>query len=227
MAGVKISGLPPVPVAPALTDIIPEVQPPTGGTTYKVSFQQLYNLFSSNSGTVNTGSINQLAYYAAAGNALSGVGPLTNGQLLIGSTGAPAAPGTISAGPGISVANGPGTITISGTGSGIGWTNVTGTTQQMVADSAYVADNAGLVTLTLPATAAFGTAIVVLGRGAGGWSIAQNSGQNIQVGSVSSTVGASGSVSSTNQWDSITMICVAANTTWSQYGAPQGNLTIV
>lgn len=152
---------------------------------------------------------------------------MTNGQILIGSTGATPVLANITAGPGVSVANGAGTITISGTGSGIGWTEVTGTTQAMVADSAYVANNAGLVTLTLPSTAAFGTAIVVLGKGAGGWRIAQNGGQNIQVGSSTSTVGAGGSISSTNQWDSISMICVTANTTWSMYGAPQGNLTIV
>ena len=155
------------------------------------------------------------------------LGPLTNGQLLIGSTGADPVAATLTAGPGVSIANGAGTITISGTGSGIGWTEVTGTSQAMVADSAYVANNGGLVTFTLPATAAFGTALVVLGKGAGGWSIAQNAGQNIQVGSVSSTVGVGGSVSSSNRWDSISLICVTANTTWSIYGAPQGTLTIV
>lgn len=152
---------------------------------------------------------------------------LTNGQLLIGSTGLDPVAATLSAGSGISISNTAGGITISGTGSGIGWTEVTGTTQAMAADSAYVSSNAGLVTLTLPATAAFGTAIVVLGKGAGGWLIAQNGGQNIQVGSSSTTVGAGGSVASTNRYDSITMICTTANTTWSMYGAPQGNLTIV
>ncbi len=152
---------------------------------------------------------------------------LTNGQLLIGSTGADPVAATLTAGSGISIANSAGGITISGTGSGIGWTEVTGTTQAMVADSAYVANNAGVVTFTLPATAALGTAIVILGKGAGGWAIAQNAGQNIQVGSVSTTVGAGGSIASTNRYDSITMICITANTTWSQYGAPQGNLTIV
>lgn len=192
-----------------------------------------------------TTTINQLLYSSAA-NTITGlatansamlatnssgvpawIGPLTNGQLLIGSTGATPVAATLSAGAGISIANAAGSITISGTGSGIGWTEVTGTTQAMAADSAYVANNAGLVTLTLPATAAFGTAIVVLGKGAGGWSIAQNAGQTIHVGSMASTVGVGGSVSSTNQWDSISLICVTANTTWSIYGAPQGNLTIV
>lgn len=48
MAGVKISQLPVIPVAPALTDIFPEVQPAVGGATYKTTFQQLLNLFQPN-----------------------------------------------------------------------------------------------------------------------------------------------------------------------------------
>lgn len=199
------------------------------------------------SGTVNSGTANQLAYYATTGTAVSGLtganssmlvtsatgvpsmtASLTNGQLIIGSTGATPVPGTLSAGPGISIANGAGTITISGTGSGIGWTNVTGTTQAGAADSGYVSNNAGLVTITLPTTAAFGTAFSIIGAGAGGWKIAQNAGQNVQVGNVSSTVGVTGSVASTNQFDSIDLLCTVANTTWTTLGAPQGSaLTIV
>ena len=154
------------------------------------------------------------------------VGALTNGQLLIGSTGATPAAAGLSAGPGISIATGPGTITISGTGSGIGWTEVTGTSQAMTADNGYVANNAGLVTFTLPVTAAFGTAINVIGKGAGGWKIAQNAGQSIQIGSVSSTVGATGSVSSTNQFDSVELICTTADTIWTTVGGIQGELSI-
>ncbi len=44
------------------------------------------------------------------------VGQLTNGQVLIGSTGATPVKGTISAGTNISIANAAGTITISATG---------------------------------------------------------------------------------------------------------------
>lgn len=153
---------------------------------------------------------------------------MTNGQLLIGSTGATPALGTLSAGPGVSIANGAGTITISGTGSGIGWTEVTGITQAIVADNGYVANNAGVVTLTLPLTAAFGTIVSIVGKGAGGWLIAQNAGQNIQVGSVSSSVGVGGSVASTNRFDSIDLLCTTADLTWTTLGAPQSaGLTIV
>lgn len=148
---------------------------------------------------------------------------LTDGQLVIGSTaGAPAA-GTLSAGPGISIANTSNTITISGTGSGIGWTLVSGATQTMVADNGYVANNAGQLVFNLPATAAFGTALSVIGMGAGGWKINTGGGQNIQVGSSN----AGTSVASTNRYDSIDLLCTVANTTWITHCAPQGNLTIV
>lgn len=156
------------------------------------------------------------------------LGPLTNGQILIGSSGVDPVPANLSAGPGISISNGAGTITISGTASGIGWTDVTGTSQAMVADNGYTANNVGLVTFTLPATAAYGTGLAVVGKGAGGWKIAQNAGQNIQIGTTSSTVGVGGSVASTNQFDSINFVCTTANTTWTVLGGPQSSgLTIV
>lgn len=157
------------------------------------------------------------------------LGPLSNGQLLVGSSGADPVPATLTAGTNISIVNGAGSITVNATGlAGIGWVVVSGTSQAMSADMGYIANNAGLVTLTLPLTAAVGTIIYVQGMGSGGWSIAQNAGQNIQVGSAGSTIGAGGSVSSTNQWDSITLLCVNANLTWTSLGAPQSSgLTIV
>ena len=200
---------------------------------------------STGSGTVNSGTANQLAYYATSGTAVSGLATansatlvtssagvpawtssMTNGQLLIGSTGATPVVGTITGTSGISVAVGAGTITLSGTGSGIGWNEITGASQTMAPDQGYVTNNAGLVTLTLPAVAAFGTVINIVGKGAGGWRIAQGAGQQIQVGSTASTVGAGGYVESTNRYDSIELLCTTANTTWTCLGGPQGNITI-
>lgn len=154
------------------------------------------------------------------------VGPLTNGQLIIGSTGATPVAAALTAGPGVSIANGAGTITISGTGSGIGWTNVTSTTLTMVADNGYVIDSASLCTATLPTTAALGQAISIIGL-TGGWQVAQNAGQSIIMGSVTSTVGTGGGIASTNIHDSINLICVVANTTFALTGGPQGNITVV
>jgi len=155
-------------------------------------------------------------------------GALANGQLIIGSTGATPVVANLTAGSGISISNTAGGITISGTGSGTGFTEVTGTTQAMVPDAGYVTNNAGVVTLTLPVTAAFGTAITVVGKGAGGWKIAQNASQLIHVGSAVTTTGVGGSLASTNQYDSIDLVCVTANTVWVAWGAPQSSgLTVV
>lgn len=113
------------------------------------------------------------------------------------------------------------------TGGGITWANVTGTSQAMAINTGYIANNAGLVTMTLPSTAAVGTVLAVAGNGAGGWSIAQNASQNIQIGNVSSTVGTGGSVASTNRYDSLNLVCTVANTTWVAVGGPQSSgLTI-
>jgi hypothetical protein len=153
------------------------------------------------------------------------LGPLTNGQLLIGSTGADPSVTTITAGSGISVANGAGSITIAATGNAP-YTEVTGTSQSMATNNEYTANNAGLVTLTLPATANIGDEITVNGKGAGGWTIAQNSGQLIHIGSSTTTTGTGGSLSSTNQWDNLKLKCITANTTWTVQTAV-GNITVV
>lgn len=153
---------------------------------------------------------------------------MTNGQLIVGSTGGTPVAATLTAGAGISITNGSGSITIAGTGSGIGWTEVTGTSQLMTADSGWIANNASLVTLTLPTAAAVGTAISVVGKGAGGWLIAQNANQIIRISSANTTTGATGTLASDNRYDSINLICTTADTVWTALGAPQSRgLTIV
>jgi len=106
------------------------------------------------------------------------------------------------------------------------WNDVTSGSQTMVPNNGYVADFGTLITFTLPTTAAFGTLISVVGLNTGGWIIAQNSGQNIQFGNLSTTHGASGSLASTNQYDQVDLLCIVANLTWTIRG-PISNLTIV
>ena len=113
-------------------------------------------------------------------------------------------------------------------GAGMIWNEVTVTTQTMSVNNGYIANNAGLVTLTLPATSAIGSVIYINGKGAGGWSIAQNASQLIHIGSSVSTTGVGGSVASTNRYDSMCLVCITANTEWAIQGAPQSSgLTIV
>jgi hypothetical protein len=98
-------------------------------------------------------------------------------------------------------------------GSGLPWTEVTGTTQTMSANNGYVANNAALVTLTLPTTIAAGDVLEVLGKGAGGWRVAQNASQQIQNGvtGTGTTVGTGGYIDSTTQYATIRLRCVTAN----------------
>lgn len=151
---------------------------------------------------------------------------MTNGQLIIGSTGGTPTAATLTAGANISITNGAGTITITATGlAGFSWTTVTGTSQAMLSNNGYIANNAGLVTLTLPATSAVGDEIDIIGKGAGGWKVQAGGGQTIVLGSSTTTSG--GSVSSTQAKDSFYMICTVANTEWTIASAPQSlGLTI-
>lgn len=116
-------------------------------------------------------------------------------------------------------------ITFNAVGMGLQWIDVTGTSQTAAVNHGYVSDNGSLVTITLPTTAAFGDVIGVVGRGAGGWTIAQNVGQQIICGTLSSTMGVGGSVASTNARDSIFLLCTSANTEFTRL-AFSGNLTI-
>lgn len=121
----------------------------------------------------------------------------------------------------------PTTGTLATTAQVVAWSEVTGTSATMSGNNGYIANNASLVTLTLPTTIAQGQSIYVQGKGAGGWKIAQNSGQTVNFGNAATTTGATGSLASTNQYDSILLLCITANTTFTALTGPQGNLTVV
>jgi hypothetical protein len=67
--------------------------------------------------TLPGGAPNALQFNAGNG-ALSGVGPLTDGQLAIGSTNGPPQAATLTPGPGVTITNSPGSITIGTGGTG-------------------------------------------------------------------------------------------------------------
>lgn len=157
----------------------------------------------------------------------TGQSSYTDGQLLIGNTtGNTLAKGTLTAGAGISIVNASGSITISNSAGGFSWTEVTGTSQAMAIENGYVANNAGLVTLTLPATAAVGEAMQIIGKGAGKFKVAQNAGQTVHITSSSTTTGAGGSLTAIEQYASLEIICITANTDFV-ISDSMGNFTIV
>lgn len=103
-------------------------------------------------------------------------------------------------------------VSVGASGGGITWSAVTGTTQAMAINTGYIANNAALVTLTLPATASVGDVFRVVGLGAGGWRIAQNASQVIHFGNQDTTTGTGGRLDFTHKYDAVEIVCVVANT---------------
>jgi hypothetical protein len=152
---------------------------------------------------------------------------LTNGQLPIGNTGNDPTAATLTAGTGVSITNAAGSITINATGGALTWTVVTGTSQSAAINNGYIANNAGLVTVTLPSTSAVGDLVAVTGiNNATGWKVGQNAGNTIFFGTLSTTPGTGGSLASTATRDTVFMVCVTANATWNVVGSI-GNITVV
>lgn len=199
-----------------------------------------------NAQIVASGTVNDLAYYAASGNKLSALttansavlvtgstgvpvwsSTLTNGQIVIGSTGATPTAATLTEGSGIAIANSAGAITISVTGSGYDWNEVTGTSQAMAVDNGYIANNVALVTLTLPSVATVGDSVILQGKGTGLFKIAQNAGQTIHYGNTSTTTGTGGYLQAVNQYNSVELLCITANTDWAVITGTQGAFTVV
>jgi hypothetical protein len=95
----------------------------------------------------------------------------------------------------------------------------------MAKENGYQANNAGLVTLTMPSVASstFGDTIKVAGLGAGGWIIQCVATQLIHMGSTDTS--AAGTVASTNRYDGIELVCSSTTTEW--FSRPwSGNLSV-
>ena len=154
--------------------------------------------------------------------------PLTSGQVLIGSNGADPVPALLTAGTGVSITSAAGSITIAVTGGGFTWTDVTTATQALSVQNGYLTDRGAGVTYTLPAAAAaIGDVIIIDGK-LGLTTISQNAGQQILIGSSSSTIGVGGSVAGTNVGDCITLRCITSGTSsvWRAESL-MGNWTVV
>lgn len=118
-------------------------------------------------------------------------------------------------------------VTVTGGGGiGITWSEVTGVSQAAAVNNGYICNNAGLVTVTLPDTAALGSFLRVVGKGAGGWAIAQNAGETIYWDeTTATTTGVGGSLSSTDDYDAVELVCITADTDWMVLSA-KGNIGV-
>lgn len=180
---------------------------PTGGTILRGNNSAWVPTTSTYPDTVP---INNILYGSSA-NVITPLSSANNGIFVTSASGVPSIGTAIPTG-----------VTMQG----LPLTVVSGTSQAASVNNAYISNNAGLCTITLPSTAAVGDSIQIGGLGAGGWKVALNASQLIHIGFLQSSTGISGSLSSSNQYDSIAYIrCVVANTTWVCFGV-QGNITV-
>lgn len=93
---------------------------------------------------------------------------------------------------------------------GYTWSLVTGTVPMAVQHGYITNDNATIVTFTLPAAPVLGDSVKITGLGTAGWTLTLSGTQKIHMGGGNITQG-TGSISSTNQHDSITLRASSTN----------------
>jgi hypothetical protein len=118
-------------------------------------------------------------------------------------------------------------LQVAGGAGGLSWTDITvGGPTQMFPDNGYTTNSAGLVQLTLPTVAAYGTEVEIVGKGTGGWQINQNGGQVIHFGILDTTVGVGGMLFSNQQYDSVKLLCTVTNTDFTVINS-MGNIGVI
>jgi len=172
-----------------------------------------------------TGTTDHTVQIGNATNSLTSLAAATNGQLIIGSTGAdPAVAGLASADASVTITVGAGTIDLSAAGGGLTWSVEAGAAKAAVVNEGYISNRAGGVTYTIPTTAAVGSIIRICSI-QGLSTIAQNAAESIVYGAFTTTVGVGGSLVATNVGDTIEILCTVADTTWAVLSSV-GNWTV-
>ncbi len=167
---------------------------------------------------------NHAPLVGAASNGITSIGPLTNGQLLIGNTSNDPSAATLTAGSGVSITNAAGSITIASVGAGLAW-SVISADQTAVVNSGYFCNKGSLLTLTLPATTAVGDVIAVVNINGAAFSkiLSANPG-TIHAGSSTCTVN-TGSLTSTALGDTVFLVAQTTASVWYWYGV-SGSWTV-
>lgn len=132
----------------------------------------------------------------------------------------------ITAGTGIVITPSANAITISAIGEGLTWSTIT-VNQTAVVDNGYFCNKAGTLALALPAASAVGDVIEVTNENTAlGVQFTQAAGQQILIGPTNTTLGATGTLTSSAVGDTLKIVCKTANTIW-RVTSMVGNWTIV
>ncbi len=108
--------------------------------------------------------------------------------------------------------------------SGFTW-NVINTHTVASSGNGYFVNDAGNIDISLPTTSSIGDSIEISEIGSGTWTIKQGDGQQIRLGAYQTTLGAGGSLVSTQSGDSILLTCYGDNSLWVSTSST-GNITI-
>lgn len=92
--------------------------------------------------------------------------------------------------------------------------NVISTNQTLVASNGYFCAGGSPISLLLPPVSNTGDTISVVLSGAASFAITQGAGQLIQIGNLMTTAGVGGSLSSTQQGDTLVFVCMTPNLKW-------------
>lgn len=127
----------------------------------------------------------------------------------------------------ISVTGNAGTNTLTISDMDTSWSSISAS-QSMASNNGYFCVSpGGALVLTLPATSVQGDVIQIALDGATSFSIHQLAGQQILYGNQQTTLGVGGSLTSTQQGDSLRLICRIPNLRWVVSPGTMGNLTVV
>ena len=122
---------------------------------------------------------------------------------------------------------GDGTYAAPPKGGVLSWSEVTETTQALAVNVGYILNHATtMIVATLPATAAVGDVIRIVGKGAGMWKVAQNASQYIRFAGLTTTTGTGGYLQAENAYDCIEIMCTTANNGWIVISS-MGNIVVV
>lgn len=152
-------------------------------------------------------------------------------DFLEGNTGGPVAPDASNIifilGQGnLSVVGDPGTHTLTIKDTGITAWNKIFASQTLVVNNGYFCNGGGSLSLALPATSAIGDTINVVLVGSTSWTITQSAGQQIFMGNSQTTAGVTGALVSSQQGDSVQLVCLTANLAWVVINS-MGNPSVV
>ncbi len=138
---------------------------------------------------------------------------LTAGEVAIGTTSGDPTGALITGSGNVTVTSSSGAIAVSLTGpASFVWSAAASSPITGIINTGYYVTNASATTIDVPATFQAGATLAVVGQGAGGWILQMNTGQTLHIGNQSTSSG--GTLTSSNQYDCIEILCVVANTTF-------------